>query len=472
MFRNNKRRETQHIPPLMRIDLTQPNFSSPVPNPQSSFEIPAIRQAAQRALNARDCLLADYPEWETWRQQARSIKSRVLSNLEDYLDQLRTQVTGWGGQVLEAADGPAAVALIRDLAREHRVRNLVKAKSMVSEEIGLTAGLEADGFQVTETDLGEFIIQLAGDTPSHITAPAMHLNRHDIAELFVRRLHLPRQNDPVMLSRQGAHFLRPRFWEAQMGITGVNFAAAATGHLVMLENEGNLRLSAWAPPVHVALMGLEKLIPNLLDLEVFLRLLPASATGQRLTAYVNFIRALKPQIQGNQAFYLVILDNGRRRLAADPIFREALYCLRCGACLNICPIFQLGGGHLYGRVYPGAIGILLASYVGENADLTDLCTQCGACSQICPAGIALTENINRLRTRSHLHPVVRACTRAAGLMLTHPRLYRRLVPLWRFFSNYLPTKKLLALSQIKYNAAFQPARRSFYETLLERGKRL
>ncbi len=377
----------------------------------------------------------------------------------------RTQVEAWGGQVLQAADGPAAVTLIRDLAREHQVRQLVKAKSMVSEEIGLTAGLEADGFQVTETDLGEFIVQLAGDTPAHITAPAMHLNREDIGDLFSRHLHLPRQSDPVILSRQGAQFLRPRFWEAQMGITGVNFAAAASGHLVMLENEGNLRLSAWAPPVHVALMGLEKIIPDLLDLEVFLRLLPASATGQRLTAYVNFIQALKPQPQGTQAFYLIILDNGRRRLAADPIFREALFCLRCGACLNICPIFQLGGGHLYGRVYPGAIGILLAPYLGSPADLTDLCTQCGACSQICPAGIELAKNINRLRTHSRLHPVLRACTRAAAMMLQHPRLYRRLVPLWRFLSSSTVSQKITARWWGDHRSLPQPAPRSFFESL-------
>ncbi len=188
----------------------------------------------------------------------------------------------------------------------------------------------------------------------------------------------------------------------------------------MLENEGNLRLSATAPPVHVALMGMEKIIPTLADLEVFLRLLPASATGQRLTAYVNFIRALKPQPQGNQAFYLIVLDNGRRRLAADPIFREALFCLRCGACLNVCPIFQLGGGHLYGRVYPGAIGILLGPYLGSSVDLTDLCTQCGACSQICPAGIELAEKIGRLRTQSRLHPWLQACTRGSSLVLQHP----------------------------------------------------
>jgi L-lactate dehydrogenase complex protein LldF len=434
-------------------------------NPHHSFEIPAIRLAARRALAARSRLLADYPDWEIWRQQAWAIKSEVISNLDKYLDQLQHQVEAWGGQVFRAASGSDAVSLVRHLARRHQVRSLVKAKSMVSEEISLTAGLEAAGFEVTETDLGEFIVQLAGDTPAHITAPAMHLNREAIGDLFSRRLHLHRTSDPVLLSRQGAGFLRPRFWEAQMGITGVNFAAAASGHLVMLENEGNLRLSAWAPPVHVALMGLEKIIPTLADLEVFLRLLPASATGQRLTAYVNFIRSLKPQPQGAQAFYLIILDNGRRRLAADPMFREALFCLRCGACLNICPIFQLGGGHLYGRVYPGAIGILLAPYLGSPVDLTDLCTQCGACSQICPAGIALAEKINRLRTSSHLHPVLRSCTWAAGLVFQHPRLYRRLIPLWRFFSRRRLTKMLIARWWPDHSSLPQPAPQSFFESL-------
>ena len=389
----------------------------------------------------------------------------MISNLDNYLNQLQSQVESWGGHVLRAASGSDAVNLIRNLAHRHQVRSLVKAKSMVSEEIGLTTALQADGFQVTETDLGEFIVQLAGGTPAHITAPAMHLNREDIGDLFSRHLHLPRLSDPVLLSRQGAGFLRPSFWEAQMGVTGVNFAAAATGHLVMLENEGNLRLSAWAPPVHVAVMGMEKIIPNLADLEVFLRLLPPSATGQRLTAYVNFIRTLKPQTKSTQTFYLILLDNGRRRLAADPIFREALFCLRCGACLNICPIFQLGGGHLYGRVYPGAIGILLAPYLGRPADLTDLCTQCGACSQICPAGIALAEKVNRLRTVSRLHPVLRACTRAATLVLARPRLYRRLVPLGRFLSSSTLAKKLTARWRGNQQSLPQPAPQSFFESL-------
>jgi L-lactate dehydrogenase complex protein LldF len=445
---------------LFFSSFTQPSVLSPQP----SFEIPAIRQAAQRALAARDCLVAACPDWETWRQQAHTIKSQVINHLDDYLDQLQAQVEGWGGEVLRAADGPAAVALIRDLVRRHQVRRLVKSKSMTTEEIGLNAALAADGVQVTETDLGEFIVQLAGHAPAHLTAPAMHLNRNDIADLFAYRLHLPRQSDPVSLSRQGAEFLRPSFWEADMGITGVNFAAAASGHLVLLENEGNLRLTATAPPVHVALMGMEKIIPTLADLEVFLRLLPVSATGQRLTAYVNVIRALKPQPQGNQAFYLIILDNGRRRLAADPIFREALFCLRCGACLNICPIFQLGGGHLYDQVYPGAIGILLGPYLGTPVDLTDLCTQCGACSQICPAGISLAASICRLRSQSRLHPWLRACLRVAGLVLSHPRLYRLLPPVHRFLWRHLPPK-LSTRWWGQDRALPSPAPQSFFESL-------
>jgi len=426
-------------------------------------EIPAVRLAAQRALAARLRLVEEYPQWEIWRQQARTIKSEVISHLDEYLDRLRSQVEAWGGRVLRAADGPAACALIMDLVRRHRVRRLVKAKSMTSEEVGINAALTAAGCQVTETDLGEFIVQLAGHPPAHLTAPAMHLNREDIADLFVRHLHLPRQSDPAALSRQGAEHLRPRFWEAQMGLTGVNFAAAASGHLVMLENEGNLRLTATAPPVHVALMGMEKIIPALTDLEVFLRLLPASATGQRLTAYVNFIHGLKWHPQGQQAFYLIVLDNGRSRLAADPFFREALYCLRCGACLNICPIFQLGGGHLYGRVYTGPIGILLGEYLGERADLTDLCTQCGACSQICPAGIDLTEKINLLRSRSRSHPGLRAAVRGGSLLLQHPRLYRCLIPLGRLLGRSLP-RRITARWWGGHQSPPQPTRRSFFES--------
>lgn len=402
--------------------MTEPNFH---------FEIPAIRAAAQRALAAREKLVKAAPNWEAWRQQAHAIKSDVIAHLDDYLAGLETRVSGWGGQVLQAVDSRQANALITALARRHQTRLVVKAKSMTSEEIGLTAALSAAGLEVVETDLGEFIVQLAGDAPAHLTAPAMHLNRWDIAALFAQRLQLPWQREPEELSRQGAAYLRGRFWQAQMGVTGVNFAAAASGHLVMLENEGNLRLCAAAAPVHVAIMGLEKIIPRLADLEVFLRLLPTSATGQRLTAYVNFLNGLKPQPQGVQAFYLIILDNGRRRLAAEPMLRQALYCLRCGACLNICPIFQIGGGHLYDYVYPGAIGILLAAYLGGETDLTDLCSQCGACTQICPVGIELAAHIARLRGRRRQPALSGALIKGVGFIFQQPALYRRLATLAR-----------------------------------------
>ncbi|MFP3866939.1 MAG: lactate utilization protein B [Desulfobacteraceae bacterium] len=399
---------------------------------------PAVQIAAHRALAAREQMVETYPQWEAWREQARSIKAAVIAHLDDFLEQLQRQVRGWGGQVLWAEDAAQARRLILEVARQHRVQTIVKAKSMATEEIVLNPALEAVGIKVFETDLGEFIVQLAGDRPSHITAPALHLNREQIADLFCHRLGVARQADPSYLSRQGAGSLRPSFWEAQMGITGVNFAAAASGTLVMLENEGNLRLSATVPPVHLALMGIEKIIPTLADLEVFLRLLPASATGQRLTAYVNFIRGLKQQPQGSQAFYLVLLDNGRRRLAAQPQWREALYCLRCGACLNICPIFQLGGGHLYGQVYPGAIGILLAPFLTPGVDLTELCTQCRACSLICPVKINLPHKISELRTQSVLHRRMRLLIRGLAAIMARPRLYRGLEPWLRLVWQHLP----------------------------------
>jgi L-lactate dehydrogenase complex protein LldF len=304
------------------------------------------------------------------------------------------------------------------------VKAVVKSKSMTTEEIGLNPHLTAAGLKVRETDLGEFIIQLAGQAPAHLTAPALHLDRHQIAALFQEHLGISCPVKPEALARQAREYLRPSFYEAQMGITGVNFAAAAEGALVMVENEGNLRLTAHVPPVHLALMGLEKVIPSLADLEVFLRLLPASATGQRLTALVHFFRGLKPHPQGPQAFYLVILDNGRRRLLAEADLQEALHCLRCGACLNACPVFQEGAAHLYGRVYPGAIGILLAPYLAPVGDIADLCTQCGACQDICPAAIPLAEKIIQVRRGSAKFRRARALSRLAGLWLGWPRLYR------------------------------------------------
>ena len=391
---------------------------------------PAVRAAAHRALAARDRLLSGYPLWEAWRRQARASKTEAVARLDELLDDLERAVTAWGGRVLRARDAAQARQLILDVAREHGVKTVVKAKSMTTEEIGLNPALAAAGLQVMETDLGEFIVQLAGHPPAHLTAPALHLNRHQIADIFAAHLGLRSPAEPEALARQATAYIKPHFFEAQMGITGVNFATPE-GTLVLLENESNLRFTATLPKVHLALMGLEKVIPRLSDLEVMLRLLPASATGQRLTALVHFIQGLKVQPQGNQIFYLVILDNGRRRLAADPELAEALYCLRCGACLNVCPIFQVGAAHLYGRVYPGAIGILLAPYLAPVGDICDLCTQCGACQEICPVGIRLADNIRGLRRHSRRFRQLRGLTTVAGAVLSRPRWYRGLEPATR-----------------------------------------
>ena len=391
---------------------------------------PAVRAAAHRALAARDLLLAGYPLWEAWRGQARASKAEAVSRLDELLEDLERAVTAWGGRVLWAQDAAQARQLILKVAREHGVKTVVKAKSMTTEEICLNPTLAAAGLQVMETDLGEFIVQLAGHPPAHLTAPALHLNRHQIAQIFATRLGLKAPAEPQALSRLAAAYLKPYFFEAQMGITGVNFATPE-GTLILLENESNLRFSATLPKVHLAIMGLEKIIPHLSDLEGMLRLLPASATGQRLTALVHFIQGLKVRPQGTQIFYLVILDNGRRRLAAEPELAEALYCLRCGACLNVCPIFQEGAAPLYGRVYPGAIGILLAPFLAPVGDICDLCTQCGACQEICPVGIRLMEKIRLLRGRSPRFRRLRALTSTAGLVLSHPRWYRGLEPAWR-----------------------------------------
>jgi L-lactate dehydrogenase complex protein LldF len=406
-----------------------------------SLSHPAVRAATHRALETRERLLQTYPQWQEWRSQARAVKAAVLARLDAYLARLQEQVEAWGGKVLWARDAGEARSLILQVAREHRVKVVVKSKSMTTEEIALNPHLAAAGLKVRETDLGEFIIQLAGHAPAHLTAPALHLDRHQIAAIFKEHLDDSGPAEPEALTRRAREILRPSFYEAQMGITGVNFAAAAEGALVMVENESNLRLTANVPQVHLALMGLEKVIPSLAEVEVFLRLLPASATGQRLTALVHFIRGLKPHVLGRQAFYLVILDNGRRRLLAEAELKEALHCLRCGACLNACPVFQEGAAHLYGRVYPGAIGILLAPYLAPVGDISDLCTQCRACQEICPAAIPLAEKIIQVRRFSPKFRRARALSRLAGLWLRWPRLYRGSEGILRL----LPQKSPLAI---------------------------
>ena len=292
--------------------------------------------------------------WELWRDEARKIKVHALENLDYYLDLLEQKVTENGGEVHFAKDSEEANLIVSQIAK--------KSKSMVSEELDLNKVLEKSGVEVYETDLGEYIIQLAEETPSHLVAPALHKTKEEVALLLHEKLQVPILDDIEDMARVARNVLRDKFFNADMGISGANFLIAETGSLVIITNEGNGRLCTSAPRVHVGITGMEKVIPSLQDLGLFLRLLPRSATGQHLTSYVSIVNGPKRETDedGPSEFHLILVDNGRSRMLADPELREALYCIRCGACLNICPVYQKVGGHSYGWVYPGPIGAIVS----------------------------------------------------------------------------------------------------------------
>ena len=340
--------------------------------------------------------------WEAWRDQAQRIKAHTLDHLDYYLEMLHDNVTKSGGQVHFARDAAQANDIIAGLARTRQVRVAVKSKSMVSEELELNPVLESLGVEVYETDLGEYIIQLAGETPSHLIAPALHKTKEDVARLFTQKLGLPHLDDIEGLARASREALRDKFLRADLGISGANFVVAETGALVIVTNEGNGRLCTSAPRIHVGITGMEKVIPSLQDLAVFLRLLPRSATGQRITSYLSLVGGPRrdDDEDGPEEFHLVLVDNGRSRLLADPELREALYCIRCGACLNTCPVYQKVGGHAYGWVYPGPIGaVVTPSLVGlkQAQDLPYASTLCGACREACPVKIDIPRMLLHLR---------------------------------------------------------------------------
>ena len=373
-----------------------------------SIQDPQLRRALQRVgtgfdANRRQAIDEVTPEaWEEWREQARQIKVHTLEHLDYYLNLLHDSVTKAGGQVHFATDAEQANAIVANLARTRNVRIATKSKSMVSEELELNPVLESLGVDVYETDLGEYIIQLAKETPSHLVAPALHKTKEDVGRLFNERLGLPYMDDIDDLARAARELLRDKFLQADLGISGANFVVAETGSLVIITNEGNGRLCTSAPRIHIGITGMEKVIPSLQDLAVFLRLLPRSATGQRITSYVSMVTGpRRPDDEdGPEEFHLVLVDNGRSRLLADPELREALYCIRCGACLNICPVYQKVGGHAYGWVYPGPIGAIVSpALVGlkESKDLPFASSLCGACREACPVKINIPRMLLHLR---------------------------------------------------------------------------
>jgi L-lactate dehydrogenase complex protein LldF len=339
------------------------------------------------------------------RDHAKRIKEHTLAHLDRYLEQLEASVQRLGGHVHWAATAEDARAVVLDIARRAGCTRAVKSKSMTSEEVHLNAALEAAGVEVTETDFGEFIIQLAGERPSHLVAPAVHHTRESIAALLSRHTGLALPDEPHALAQAGRRLLRDKFYRADLGITGANFAVAETGTVVLVTNEGNGRLTTTCPRVHVALVGMEKVIPRLADLPVFLKLLARAATGQTLSVYTTMITGPRQpgERDGPEEFHLVLLDNGRSRILETP-FRESLQCIRCGACLNACPVYRRIGGHAYGGVYSGPIGSILTPLfdsVADNPHLPHASSLCGACQAACPVKINIPHMLIGLRELQH-----------------------------------------------------------------------
>ena len=372
---------------------------------------PKLRRALDRVGSGFDVARRNAIEevgseaWEEWREEARQIKIHTLAHLDYYLELLYDNVTAAGGQVHFAADAAEANAIVSHLASSRGVKVATKSKSMVSEELELNPVLESIGVDVYETDLGEYIIQLAGETPSHLVAPALHKSKEDVAELFADKLGIPYDEDIEVMAAAARVALRDKFMEADLGISGANFVVAETGTLVIITNEGNGRLCTSAPRMHIGITGMEKVIPSMQDLATFLRILPRSATGQRISSYVSMITGPRrdDDEDGPEEFHLILVDNGRSRMLRDPKLREALYCIRCGACLNICPVYQRVGGHAYGWVYPGPIGAVISPILTglkESKTLPQASSLCGACREACPIKINIPRMLLELRHRT------------------------------------------------------------------------
>jgi L-lactate dehydrogenase complex protein LldF len=340
----------------------------------------------------RDRLAHGIPEWEALRERAARIKAHARANLAGYLEQFEREATARGIQVHWARDADEHNAVVHRILSERGVTRLVKSKSMLTEECHLNPYLEARGIEVVDTDLGERIVQLAHEPPSHIVLPAIHKKKEEIGELFHRTIGTAAgAADPTYLTQAARAHLREKFLAAQAGLTGVNFAIAETGGVVVCTNEGNADMGTSLPPIHIACMGVEKIVPRLADLSVFIRLLARSATGQPITTYTTHFH--QPMRGGE--LHVVIVDNGRSRLLAEEAFRGALACIRCGACMNTCPVFRRSGGYSYGWTIPGPIGSVLAPGRDPvaHASLPFASSLCGSCDDVCPVKIPLHDQL-------------------------------------------------------------------------------
>lgn len=408
-----------------------------------------IKTALKNYEVARDQKKDRFQSWGDARQTAAELKWEAINHLDKYLTEFTRNLEERGTKVHWASTAEQAQEIIIGIAREKKARSIIKSKAMTAEEIHLNGALEKAGYQVVESDLGEYIVQLRDETPYHIVFPAMHLTRGDISELFTEKLGSAPTDSPEELTMIARRALRGKYLTADIGITGVNFAVAETGMISVTENEGNSRLTAALPKVMISLMGIEKVIPRLEDLALFLPMLATAGAGQAITCYNSMYGGPRQpgESDGPEEFHVVILDNKRTFLLADPEQRDSLHCIRCGACLNVCPIFRNVGGHTYGTTYPGPIGSVITPHLRGLQDWKHLSlasSLCGACTDACPVKIDLHPHLlqNR-RNASEAKPIWWEKLAFAGFvyLMNHPKLYEFIKPLARFGQRLHPLVK-------------------------------
>ncbi len=428
------------------MDVSSPRFKQKA---VIALANPTLRQALGQSrkgfVNKRAELVAGLPEFEALRDQARDVKNHVLENLDHYLERFDSAVTAAGGHVHWARDAEEARNIILGICERVQARTITKGKSMVSEEVNLNAALEARGYTVVETDLGEYIIQLAKEPPSHIIAPAIHKTKEQVSDLFEAAHGGPRKTTVADLVTEARLVLRDKYFKADVGITGGNYLVAETGSSIIVTNEGNGDLTQTLAKVHIVTSGIERIVPTLEDVSLFLRILARSATGQETETYTTLSTGPRRpgDVDGPEEFHVVLVDNGRSKMLGGK-FQDMLRCIRCGACMNHCPVYGAVGGHAYGWVYPGPMGsVLTPLFVGLDAtyDLPNACTLNGRCQSVCPVRIPLPELLRELRHQQHQRGI-------------SPPVQRRALGVWRFvaerpglyqFANRLAARALKSL---------------------------
>lgn len=407
----------------------------------------ATRRATDKLRNNKLAITEEFGNWEEWRHVGERIRNHVVENLDYYLNMLIENVEKNGGHVHLAKTPEEGVKIVQEIFKKHGFKSVIKSKSMITEEIHLNPVLEKDGIEVVETDLAEYIIQIANEPPSHIIVPAMHKTRDQIAELFEPIAGHPLSSDTPTLTKFAREQMREKFLSCKIGITGCNFAVADTGTVTMVTNEGNGRMTSTLPDVQITMMGMERIVPSFKELSVVLNLLARSATGQRLSVYTTMITPPKREedLDGPKEWHLVILDHNRSEILGDIDFRSSLRCIRCGACFNVCPVYRQVGGHAYGSVYSGPIGVVITPLLEQDYEkwghLPYFSSLCAACSEACPVRIPLHDLIVKHRDRKVLRGytsnVEKKIFKYYGYYFSHPKNLSKFVRLGSKFQFIL-----------------------------------